>query len=343
MKGTIIIAGIGTGGHFFPAAVVAREFQRRQRPVIFLVRPEGPEEKVARRYGLKTVTIAARGFYGKSLKDKLLSVWIFLRAVYRLLPVVQGGVGVAFGGFGSLPLLAACLIRRRPFYLFEANCVPGRATRIFAARARCIFLGLPLARNLPGHTILTGIPVRPEFKEQRTDFLAAANNPMVLVMGGSQGARRLNQLAVELKDLLPVSYRITIVSGTRDYDWMIKNQNGRTRVIAFTETPWKEFRAASVIVSRAGALAGYEILTQGRPAIFVPFPAAVDNHQWFNAQHFVRAGGGRLMPESDLNATQLARVIQELASSKPAPAPALNLDAESRMVDMILEEMSHAR
>lgn len=343
MKGKIIISGIGTGGHYFPAAVVAREFQRRHLPVIFLVRPAGPEEKVARMYGLKTVAVAARGFYGKSLKAKLLSFWTFLRSVYRLLPVVQGGVAVAFGGFGSLPLVAACLIRRRPFYLFEANCVPGRATRIFAARARSIFLGLPLARALPGHTILTGLPVRPEFKEQKTDLIAAADNPMVLIMGGSQGARRLNQLALELKDLLPASYRITIVSGTRDYDWIIKSQNGRTRVIAFTDTPWNEFRAARVIVSRAGALAGYEILTQGRPVIFIPFPAAVDNHQWFNAQYFVRAGGGRMITESELNANRLAQVIQELARCKPALAPAISLDAESRIVDTILEEMNHAR
>ncbi len=342
MKGPIVISGIGTGGHYFPAAVVGREFQRRHCQVMFLVRPASPEESMARSFGLPAIRVKARGFYGKTVLGKIQSLLAFLQAVCRLLPIVRGAVAVTFGGYGSLPLIAACLIRRRPFFLFEANRIPGRATRMFAARAQRVFLGLPLQGTIAGLTQMTGVPIRDEFKHSDADRLTA-RNPVVLILGGSQGARRLNQLGIELKGSLPVSYRIVIISGERDYPWVVGSQNGRTRVIPFTTTPWVEFAAANVIVSRAGALAGYEILATRKPTIFIPFPSAIDDHQLFNARYFVEAGGGRLIEESGLTAASLAAAIQDLVERRGVPRSEIMLDAEHRIVDAVLGEASHAR
>jgi len=342
MKRPIVISGIGTGGHYFPAAVVGREFQRRRCKVIFLVRPDGPEESAARSFGLETIRIKARGFYGKPVIGKILSLLSFLQAVRRLLPVVRGAVALTFGGYGSLPLITACLIRRRPFFLFEANRIPGRATKMFATRAQKVFLGLPLQKAIAGRTQVTGVPIRDEFKRLNAGCLPA-RNPVVLILGGSQGARRLNQLGIELKGLLPASYRLVIISGQRDYPWVGGSQNGRTRVIPFTVAPWVEFAAANVIVSRAGALAGYEILAARKPTIFIPFPAAVDDHQLFNARYFVEAGGGRLIEESGLTAAGLATAIQDLTERKGISRPDIILDAEHRIADAVLKEVRHAR
>jgi UDP-N-acetylglucosamine--N-acetylmuramyl-(pentapeptide) pyrophosphoryl-undecaprenol N-acetylglucosamine transferase len=335
----IVVSGIGTGGHYFPALVVAKTLMQRKRTVIFLVRRGGPEQRIARANGLATFPIPARGFYGKPVPAKIKSMISLFQALYRLCPLTKKAVGVAFGGFGSLPLIIACLINRRPFYLFEPNRIPGRATRFFADRARAVFLGLPLVRPVPGRTVITGIPIREEFKTAK-EAVSAGNRKTVLIIGGSQGARRLNQLGIELQSVLPADYRIRIVSGERDFAWVDKSRNGRTRVIPFTHEPWEELQAASVIVSRAGALAGYEILAAGKKTIFIPYPFAVDNHQFYNAQYFAEIGAAELLEEKNLTKETVVTLIQRLAARKPTRLPGVILDAELRIADLVQSAFS---
>ena len=159
-KRLFLISGIGTGGHYFPAIVIASELKKRGRDVIFLVRRGFPEESAARRHGLKTLSIPAQGFYGTSLMRKLTALISYAHAAYRLYGVVKGTTAIAFGGFGALPLVAACVLRRCGFYLFEPNRVPGRATRLLAPRAKMVFLGMPFLKTIAGTTIVTGIPLR---------------------------------------------------------------------------------------------------------------------------------------------------------------------------------------
>jgi UDP-N-acetylglucosamine--N-acetylmuramyl-(pentapeptide) pyrophosphoryl-undecaprenol N-acetylglucosamine transferase len=335
MKRRIVISGIGTGGHYFPALVVGRALAARKRDISFLVRPDGPEAKIARAYGLAVFSIPACGFYGKSTASKARFLWSLFRATLRLIPLTKQSVGVAFGGYGSLSLIIACLVNRRPFYLFEPNRIPGRATRLFSRRARRVFLGLPLSRPIPGRTMITGIPIRQEFKIKVPDVKNTMTPKTVLIIGGSQGARRLNQLGIELQKILPTDYRIRIISGERDFAWVDKNRNGRTEVIPFTPVPWEEFRKCEVIVSRSGALAGYEILAAGRKTIFIPFPYAVDNHQFHNAQYFAEIGPALVIEEKTLTQEILADVIRNLAARKPVPVPGVILDAEQRIADEI--------
>jgi len=331
----IVISGIGTGGHYFPALVVARTLTAQKRTVFFLVRPESPEARIARSWGLNTFPVPARGFYGKPVRAKAQFLWSLIRATLRLIPLTKKAVGVAFGGYGSLSLILSCLINRRPFYLFEPNRIPGRATLLFARRARRVFLGLPLTRPIPGSTVITGIPIREEFKIAVPAVKTSFTPKTVLIIGGSQGARRLNQLGIELQTVLPPEYKIRIVSGERDFVWVDKNRNGRTEVIPFTPSPWDEFRRSEVIVSRSGALAGYEILAAGRKAIFIPFPRAVDNHQFYNAQYFAEIGKARVVEEMNLTKETLAEIIRDLTARKTAPVPDIILDAERRIADKI--------
>ena len=122
-KFLIIISGIGTGGHYFPALVVADEFVKNHIETIFLVRKGFPEEEMAKKYGLKTFYINPQPYYGKSLLNKITALEKAVESVLKLNPRTKKCVGISFGGFGSLPLILSCIINNQIFFLFELNCI----------------------------------------------------------------------------------------------------------------------------------------------------------------------------------------------------------------------------
>lgn len=339
-KSKVVISGIGTGGHYFPAIVVAQELVRHDVEVILIVRKGYFEEEVVRMYGLKTFAINSQAFYGKPLFNKIVSIFSLIYSLNLLKRVTRGVIGVAFGGFGALPLILSCFINRSPFYLFEPNRMPGRVTKLFAARAKMVFVGLPLVISLKGDMVVTGIPIRQGFKSlSQPNRTKGRLQKKILFLGGSQGARRLNSLALEVQKILPREYHIVIISGTRDYDWVWNNRNDRTTVIPFTFSPWDEIQDADVVVSRSGALCGYEILSSQRPAIFIPFPFALDNHQYYNAQYFAEIGKSVVIEERDLTKEMLAEMIERTATTKVEKKSEIILDAERRITDIILREL----
>ncbi len=339
-KPKVIISGVGTGGHYFPAIVVAQELMRRNIEVILIVRKGRFEEEVVQMYGLKTLAITSEAFFGKPLLNKMLSIFSLVYSLNLLNTVTRGVIGIGFGGFGAIPLILSCLINRSPFYLFEPNRVPGRATKLFASRAKKVFLGLPLIVSLKGDVVVTGIPLRQGFKflSQRSRAKDRLRKK-ILFLGGSQGARRLNNLALEVQRTLPKEeYQIVIISGARDYDWVWNSRHGRTRVISFTFSPWDEMHDADVVVSRSGALCGYEVLSSKVPAIFIPFPFALDNHQYYNAQYFAEIGNAVVIEEKDISKETLAETIERLVHTKVEEKREMILDAERRITDIILQE-----
>ncbi|MEO0184435.1 MAG: glycosyltransferase [candidate division WOR-3 bacterium] len=311
----IIISGIGTGGHYFPAVVVAKEFVDLNYETVFLVRHGFPEEEIAKRYQLKTFAINPKPYYGKSLVNKIMSLSKVIESVLKLNRITKNSIGISFGGFGSLPLIISCMINRRPFYLFEPNRIPGRTTKLFCRRARKIFLGMPCGIEMPGNILVTGIPVRDEFKRV-VHLKSDTKTKTILILGGSQGARKLNELAIKLQKVMPHDFRIIIVSGRRDFEWVNEKKDSRTEVIPFTTEPWKHISEADVVISRAGALSGYELLIMQKPVLFVPFPYAVDNHQFHNALYFKQMPNVKMELEQNLNETLLCEKIMELIRSR---------------------------
>lgn len=338
-KPNVIVGGVGTGGHYFPAVVVANELQKRRFNVVFLARKGFAEEVVAHQYGLKTFAINPRPFYGKSLIVKFLFVLSLIYSICRLHALTRHSIGLAFGGFGAVPLAVSCMINRSIFYIFEPNRVPGRATRRFAARARRVFLGLPLVKNVKGVTAITGVPIRHEFRESLRWPRSSASHGAVSILfyGGSQGAQRLNDLALELEKIMPKKWFVTIIAGERDYARIIRAKSERIRVIPFAEKPWQEIRQADLIISRAGALAGYEILALNKKVIWIPFPYAIDDHQYHNALYFAQLGDGVVQREIDLTAESLARCIGKLLRKKNRQDTRIIRDAEKRIVDYMIQ------
>lgn len=335
---TVVISGIGTGGHYFPALVVALELIKRKKDVIFLVRRAYAEEEIAQMHGLRTVAITPQPFYGRSFFNKLFSTISLIRAVLDIRKVTKRAVALSFGGFGALPLIVSCIINRSPFFLFEPNRIPGRATRLFSTRAKKILLGMPLATPLKGNTLITGIPLRRGLKKLISQQRKMSLQKNVLFIGGSQGARTLNRLALKIQSVLPQDYRIVIISGRRDYEWVNAQRNGRTTVIPFTLSPWEEISQASVVISRAGALAGYEILALSTPTIFVPFPFAIDRHQYYNAEYFSRIADSVVIEEKNVTADALVEFIRKTEDRKIRRKPEIIMNAEERIADVIVQE-----
>ncbi len=340
-KFLIIISGIGTGGHYFPALVVANEFMKRNIATIFLVRKGFPEDEIAQKYRLKAFYIEPKPYYGKSFWNKLIALWKVLKSVLALNKITKKCVGISFGGFGSLPLILSCMINRQSFFLFEPNCIPGRTTRMFSRFAKKVFLGLPSAIRLKGNTLLTGIPVRKEFKR----FVSPTNSfekKTILFMGGSQGAKHLNEIAIKFQRILPQDYRIIIISGRRDFEWVNKEKDYRTEVISFTMEPWNLIAQADVVISRAGALSGYELLTMKKSVIFVPFPYAVDNHQYYNAEFFAKMPNVKMILEKDLNEKNLCEMVMELLHARKTEKiqeTKMLFEAEKVIVNTVLKEL----
>lgn len=340
-KFLIIISGIGTGGHYFPALVVAEEFMKNNIETIFLVRKGFPEDEMAQKYGLKTFYIEPKPYFGKSIWNKFIALWMVFKSVLVLNKVTKHCAGISFGGFGSLPLILSCMINRQKFFLFEPNCIPGRTTRMFARFAKKVFVGLPNVKKLKGNVLFTGIPVRQEFKKpiSTTSF---SEKKTILFMGGSQGAKRLNEIAIKFQRILPQEYRIIIISGRRDFEWVNKEKDFRTVVIPFTTEPWSLIAQANVVVSRAGALSGYELLTMKKSVIFIPFPYAVDNHQYYNAEFFARMPNVKMILEKELNEKNLFEMVNDLLQTKQTDktqATKMIFDAEKIIVNTVLREL----
>ena len=338
LRPKIIISGVGTGGHYFPAVVVAEELMRRKVDVIFLVRKGYMEEKVAHGFGLKIFYIKSRPFYGKSIFEKFIFSFYLIYSICKLATLTKNSIGFAFGGFGSLPLIISCLFNRSTFFIFDPNRIPGRATNLFAAKAKKIFLGLPPKTTIRGEAMVTGIPVRSQFKKQPNKIRTRSSRKekIILFIGGSQGARRLNSFALALAKMLPKKDKLTIISGNRDYNWVDKEKDARTKVIAFSDCPWQEIKDADIVISRAGALAGYEIISLNKPTIFIPFPYATDSHQYYNAEYFTRIGNAIMIEEEDVTNELLKIKIEEMVKSRVKKKNSIIFDAERKIVDVIL-------
>jgi len=271
----------------------------------------------------------------------------------------QPDVVVGAAGYVSVPVVAAALLRRIPIVLLEQNAHPGRTTRLFAKRARAVAASFAeTAARLDGaHVVHTGNPVRPEVK-------ALAGAPLhqrcehVLVMGGSQGARRINDaVAGSIRALLEhhPDLRVTHQCGARDAEWSVPVRAGlpeelreRYTVRAFFDDVADRIRDADLVVMRAGGSSLAEVTVLGRPMILVPYPFA-GAHQVDNAMPYVRAGAAALIPDEECGAerlrSEIERVVDDPAlwqrmatASRAAGRP----DADDAVVALIREAAASA-
>ena len=320
MRHFVVAAG-GTGGHMVPASVVAHELMARGHRVTLLTDARG-----LRFPGLfENITTRVVEAAIPSLRAPLRSlrtIWRGRGEAKRFLRGEKVGGVIGFGGYPSLPPLLAAHALGIPTVLHEQNAVFGRSNRLLAGRATRIatsFAGTRrLAAKYSGKTVLTGLPVRPEVT--RIGALPATDGVLhLLIIGGSQGASILSRVVPAAVALLPdaLRSRLLVVQQARGEDLDAVRAAYAAQGTAaecagyFADLP-DRLATAHLVISRSGASTMAELAAAGRPAILVPFAAAMDDHQAANAAEFVAAGAGPMLREADFTPAALAAAIVAL-------------------------------
>ena len=326
----VIIAGGGTGGHVIPALAIAQQLKKQfAAETLFIGTARGIETRMVPQAGfnldlikvgaLKNVSFLTRA---RTMFDLPRALWVAGRMVSDFNPDVVIGVG----GYASGPAMLAAIRRRIPTLAFEPNVVPGFANRIVARWVRAAAVHFEETCRYFPNCKVTGVPVRQAFFQIAPK--QPGPSPTLLVFGGSQGAHAINQAMIDslpgLRSRVP-GIHIVHQTGQRDYDAVF---DAYQRLGSAGESPaatsWEVhkfiddmpgmFARADLLVCRSGASTVAEITAAGKPAVFVPFPRAADDHQNVNARALERAGAAVVVEESRLEAAYLVDTIAALLS-----------------------------
>lgn len=346
-----LVAGGGTGGHVFPGIALATELGRRRWKVSFAGLSGGFEERLATEAGLPFHGLEARPVVGVSALRKVHSLLTTLRASAagrQLVDRERIDAVVGLGGYASVPAVLGGRFAGRPILLFEANAAPGVANRWLSRIASEAAIAYEsAARSLRCRTTVTGTPVRAEFFNQPVEPPQPA---AILVLGGSQGARQLNQMVpralAELGaqvghfEVLHQCGPDHVESTEADYRVSAPVLAG-LEVVPFLDDVAAALGRASLVVSRAGASTLAEICAVGRPSVLVPLALAAA-HQADNAKDLVETGAAELLPSGG-QAGDLARILtsllepHRLAEMSLAARRLGRADAVERLADRLID------
>jgi UDP-N-acetylglucosamine--N-acetylmuramyl-(pentapeptide) pyrophosphoryl-undecaprenol N-acetylglucosamine transferase len=340
----ITIACGGTGGHLFPGLAVAEQLKKRGSAVALLISPKEVDQAAVKNAGdMEIITLPAIALQSGRRLAFLRGCWRSWRAARKLFRNRPPYAALAMGGFTSAPpILAAKGVGAKTF-LHESNTIPGRANRWLARFVDQAFVGFPSAasRLHVRETTVTGTPVRSEFRgsephepapnETRVPQVAACraefgldpDRPVVLVMGGSQGAAGINEIILSALPTLAkraAHWQWLHLTGPKDLEKV--QQAYAASGLKAVATPFlarmdMALGAATVAVSRAGASSLAELAAMRLPAVLVPFPHAADNHQFHNANTFAETGAALLLEQKNGTPENVASLLLELVEKNP--------------------------
>jgi len=317
-KVALVMAG-GTGGHIFPWLALAQELRARGWQVHWLGTPASMESRIVPAEGFALETIDFSGGRGKGVITLALLPLKLLRAFWQALAVVRRirpDVVIGLGGYVTFPGGMMAVLAGKPLVLHEQNSVAGLANKVLAGVADRIFTAFPGVFK-KGQWV--GNPLRAAFTEQpdhETRFAGRSGPLKLLVVGGSLGARALNEVVPQALALIPEDRRpiVTHQSGEKQLEQLRANYEAagvQATLVPFIAEMAQACAEADVLLCRAGASTVTEIAAVGCAALFVPFPFAVDDHQTTNARFLVDSGAGWLVQQADLTPQSLADMIEK--------------------------------
>ncbi len=355
----VLIAAGGTGGHIYPGIAVAQEIMRRDAnsKVHFVGTARGLETRLVPQAGFELSVIESAGLKNVSLGARIKGVAVLPKSFLsarKLMREFKPDVVVGAGGYVSGPVVLTAALTNRPTMVMESNALPGWTNRVlarFVDRAAVSFeQALPYFR---GKAKVTGNPVRREFFEIPPKQREPGKFSL-LVFGGSQGARAINEAMVaalpRLKDV-PTMPRIKHQTGAADFEkvnaaYLDDGWGEQADVRSYIDNMMADFAEADLVLCRAGATTTAELIAAGKASIMVPFPHAADDHQRKNAEALQAAGAARMILQHELSGERLASEIaklvqepQELDRMEEASRKLAHGDAAAAAVDMI-EELS---
>lgn len=345
----IIMAG-GTGGHVFPALAVAQYLLKNGWDVSWLGTKRGMESRVVPENNIEIDWLAVAGLRGKGIGAKIKSALLLVKSFFQVINVFRKrkpDVVLGFGGYVAGPGGLVAKLMGIPLVIHEQNRVPGTTNRLLMNKANKVLQAFPESFAQDINAQFTGNPLRTEFldfqdKDIWTEKLE--RDFRILVVGGSQGAQVLNEtVPCAVKGLERVEIRHQ--TGTAMFKAVSENYEKlsiNAQAVEFIGDMASAYHWADMIICRSGAMTVSEVAAAGLPAIYIPLPQAIDDHQTANANYLVEAGAGILLKQSDLNEVSLLKAIQQVKGSlnkmRLAAKNKAKLDATAVVSDVCIQE-----
>jgi UDP-N-acetylglucosamine--N-acetylmuramyl-(pentapeptide) pyrophosphoryl-undecaprenol N-acetylglucosamine transferase len=321
-----LIAAGGTGGHIYPALAVAQEIMRRapDSVVKFVGTARGLETRLVPQAGFELSLIESSGLVNMGLVARARGIALLPRSFFaarRLIRTLGPEIVVGAGGYVTGPVLLTAALMRLPTLVMESNAIPGFTNRRLARFVRAAAVSFDVTVPFfPGKAVVTGNPVRPDFFEIPAKH-RDANKISILLFGGSQGSRALNESMIEALPVLAKErdrLHITHQTGPSDFErvqlaYEASGWTSHADVRAYIDNMVQSFTDADLIISRAGATSSAELAAAGRAAIMVPLPGQLEQQR--NAEVLQNAGGARMILQSELSGKRLAEEIKALVAA----------------------------
>lgn len=338
----VIIAAAQTGGHINPGIAIANKIKKENKNarIMFIGTTRGLENDLVPRAGYELKTISAYGINRKidikNIKNMFETLKGF-REAKRIVKEFNPDIVIGTGGFICGPVLMAAKKYKIPTILHESNAFPGVAVKLLSKKVDTILLGfedakkrLPNAKNI----VVTGTPTKikkiklsQEQKEKLLSELELKKDlPIVLVFGGSQGAKSINTTLIDIiKNKSNKNYQVIWASGPKQYETIKNslkdlkidiNKINNVKILPYIYNMEEMMNLADIIISRSGAMTITEIAKAGKPAIFVPFPFATENHQEYNARVLENVGAAKIILDKDLNTDNLSKTLDSMLKDK---------------------------
>jgi UDP-N-acetylglucosamine--N-acetylmuramyl-(pentapeptide) pyrophosphoryl-undecaprenol N-acetylglucosamine transferase len=320
----MIVAGGGTGGHLFPGLAVAEAVMAEtDARVLFVGSSYGIEATAVPRTQFPFEGLAIRGLRRRGPRAALAFAWqlpVALLQAWRIVKSFRPHVVLGLGGYGSVPVVVAAWLCRVPSVLLEQNVRPGLANRLLAHLSRqvCTNFAASAAHFPAGKSVQTGNPVR----QLHSTAHPSDEHFTIFVFGGSQGAQTINRAAVDAAQSVAAELpgvRILHQTGAADVEWVRQRYDDMglaADVRSFVDDMGSAYAAADLVVCRAGATTLAELAAMGKPAILIPYPFAVDDHQRANAEMLLQHGAAELILDTVLTGPRLAQAILALAHDR---------------------------
>ncbi len=349
----MILAG-GTGGHIFPALAVADELQARGCELRWMGTEAGMEARLVPQRGIPIDWLSVAGFRGKGLCAKLQAPFKLLLACWqagKILRRFKPGVVLGMGGFVAGPGGIMARVLGIPLVIHEQNRIPGTTNRLLVKYAKKVLEAFPGSFKSNVDAVCVGNPLRRAILEAVAQAKPARDGaPRLLVVGGSLGAKALNEIVPEAVALAGGKFAIrhqTGVAMRAETEALYARLGVAAEVVAFIQDMAEAYRWADLAICRAGAMTVSELAAAALPAILVPFPYAIDDHQTANACYLTEAGAALLIPQSQLTPQHLAeqlniliQVPESLSTMSRKARSLARLDAAEKVAEICLGEAS---
>lgn len=326
---TVLISAGGTGGHVYPALAVAKQLREQGATVHWLGTEAGIEARLVPEADIPLHTIFVQGLRGNGIKRLLKAPFVLTSALRQAKHVVKqtnADVFVGFGGFASGPGALAAKLSGVPVVLHEQNAAMGLTNKLVSRWAKRVLLAFPIAGRA-GQVV--GNPIRESITAitEPAERIRSEKPFRVLVVGGSLGAKAINETVPQA--LKPLLSEIELTHQTGKTTWQATvadyEQLGiseQTNVVEYIDDMDKAYANADLLIARAGALTVSEVASVGLPAIFIPLPHAVDNHQFLNAKFLADNDAAVIIEQKDLTVARLQQQVNDLLDGKVLSAMA---------------------